>query len=128
MAKFEKGNKVGRQFKKGQSGNPAGRTSASVRMQAEFERELEKFLKKKFGVNIDGKAVKVNPIPLMIQALFENAIKGKDTAALKEMKEWIAGKAKQPIVGDDEADPIRVVPTISKKMLKDVAAKVDEEF
>lgn len=138
MAKFQKGNTVGRQFPKGVSGNPSGRSSAAQRMQAEFERELEKFTKRSKS-SIEKRMArldKLKPTEIMILALYQNATGGKrsdgvfvpsETAAIKEMFDRMAGKSRQPIVGDDEADPIRVVPKISPAMLKKVADKVDEE-
>lgn len=138
MARFEKGNKVGPRFPKGQSGNPSGRSGAAQRMQAEFEREFERFTKRSKGAieKRMAKLDKLKPLEIMILALYQNATGGKrsdgvyvpsETAAIKEMFDRVAGKSRQPLVGDDGADPIRVVPKITPAMLKKVADKVDEE-
>lgn len=138
MARFEKGNKIGPRFAKGQSGNPSGRSGAAQRTQAELEREFEKFSKRS-KASIEKRMQrldKLKPMEIMILALYQNATGGKrrdgvfvpsETAAIKEMFDRLAGKSRQPIVGDDDADPIRVVPKITPAMLKKVADKVDEE-
>lgn len=51
--------------------------------------------------------VKMQRLAIAQKALFENVKKG-DTSAIREFNDRVIGKAKQPIVGDDDDAPLRV--------------------
>lgn len=51
--------------------------------------------------------VKAKRLRVVQQKLYEQAVKG-DVSAIKEFNDRVGGKARQPVVGDMEEDPVQV--------------------
>ncbi len=91
---------VGRPFKPGQSGNPAGRPKSKP-----FKEALQRALKA-----AEGDSDILNKVAL---ALVAKAHEG-DVPAIKEIADRLDGKVTQPIAGDDESEAIAVVHRIER--------------
>jgi hypothetical protein len=79
----------GRPFKKGQSGNPKGRTPVLADIRTHFMPHVESVLNK-----------------LLVMALKERGAVA--VAAAREFLDRVTGKAPQPIVGEDGGAPINI--------------------
>lgn len=92
MAKFEKGNKIGNRWKKGESGNPNGRRNAA-----------KDILNQLLDVQIDDRTQREQ---LMLK-LIQMGMRG-DLGAIKEVLDRTEGKSKEHII-TEEFKPLRVL-------------------
>ena len=92
MSKFEKGNKIGNRWKKGESGNPNGRRKAA-----------KDILNKLLDTEIDDRTQKETLLAKLIQM----GMRG-DLGAIKEVLDRTEGKSKEHIV-TEEFKPLRVL-------------------
>lgn len=70
--------------------------------------------------------VKMSRLRIAQEKLFENVLKN-DTTAIKEFSDRVGGKARQPLVGDEEADPIRVDLGVDRLLGKAYGEDEDED-
>ena len=92
MAKFEKGNKIGHRWKKGESGNPNGRRNAA-----------KDILNQLLDVEIDDRTQREQ---LMLK-LIQMGMRG-DLGAIKEVLDRTEGKSKEHII-TEEFKPLQVL-------------------
>lgn len=88
---------VGKPFQPGQSGNPNGRPKSKP-----FKEAIQKALKEA-GEDKD-------QLKLVAVALVAKAMDG-DVPAIKELADRLDGKVTQPIGGDDELPPVKMIVT-----------------
>lgn len=77
-------------FKKGESGNPAGRPKGSVSITAGIKAMLEEQY-----LNIKDPEEKKTYLQKIIESIFHNAIEAKDARSLKDIWAYIDGQPKQ---------------------------------
>ena len=92
MAKFEKGNKIGNRWKKGESGNPNGRRNAA-----------KDILNQLLDVEIDDRTQREQ---LMLK-LIQMGMRG-DLGAIREVLDRTEGKSKEHII-TEEFKPLQVL-------------------
>lgn len=82
-------------FKKGQSGNPAGRPVGSISIIAEIKKQLEEIA--------DEDPQKRTKLQLMVRKILLKAINDGDTNMIKDIIDRVHGKPSQPIdLGTDD--------------------------
>ncbi len=95
-------------FKKGQSGNPAGRKPGSVSITSEIKARLLKVFPEKSAIVIgeDGKKlkkIKKTYLEKVVETIFNNAIVQKDTRTLNQIWAYIDGQPKATLdIGADK--------------------------
>lgn len=88
---------IGRPFQPGQSGNPNGRPKSKP-----FKKALSDALK---AAEDDSEVLKAVALALVTKA------KEGDVQAIKEIADRMDGKVTQPIGGDDESPPVKMIIT-----------------
>ncbi len=94
------------QFKKGQSGNPKGRSKSK---QSTFESEIKEVLNTKVMVRKEGIEIEVTKRHLLLEQIVNNAIKGNPTMARLALSLLKAG---------DEIPELEVLPEDEKALEK----------
>lgn len=95
-------------FQKGQSGNPLG---------ARITKPFRDALRIEEALAADGQETPAKPGTLRFIARQMLIRAGEETADAKEVADRLDGKVAQAIVGDDEADPIRLQ-VIERRIVK----------
>lgn len=99
---------VGKPFPPGVSGNPSGRPK---------KKDWTDAIRKAVQEVQEDDPLKRQRLHLLAEALVLKAQAG-DVNALKEIGDRIEGKVPQAVVGDDEADPIKVVTKIVREIVR----------